>query len=117
MWRRPRSSLSADGDGDPERLGILPLLGEQGNTTANGTAANGAGIIEPPPADQGVSPSHPMDDQFCSFSPFSMNGHDFGTDYVFTYVRIQHGKKQHKKTIGTNLLTILSQNFGSSPGP
>jgi len=34
---------------------------------------HGAGTSKPPPADYGVSPSHPMDDQFCgclAFPPF-----------------------------------------------
>jgi hypothetical protein len=52
---------------------------------------HGAGSSEPPPADHGVSPSHPMDDQFWElfgFPAISANGHDFGTVYVNTYVQI-----------------------------
>ena len=44
-------------------LRILPLPGEGGHAAADGTA-NGAGTIESPPADHGVSPSHPTADQF-----------------------------------------------------
>ena len=84
MGGQPKFPLYGDSDEDLANLGILPLPGEQGRTTADRTAANGAGTIELPPADHGVKPSHPMDDQFCSFPPFSTNGCDFGTVYVLT---------------------------------
>ncbi len=45
---------------------------------------HGAGTSEPPPANQGVSPSHLMDDQFCGNPAFSTNGRDFGTVYLLT---------------------------------
>ena len=53
---------------------------------------HGAGTSEPPPADHGVSPSHPMDDQFWElfgFPAISANGHDIGTVYGNTYARIR----------------------------
>jgi hypothetical protein len=53
---------------------------------------HGAGTSEPPPADHGVRPSHPMDDQFWElfgFPAILANGHDFGTVYVNMYTRIQ----------------------------
>ncbi len=37
----------------------------------------------------GVSPSHPMDDQFCGNPTLSTNGRDFGTVYLLTYVQIR----------------------------
>ncbi len=49
---------------------------------------HGTGTSEPPPADHGVSPSHPMDDQFWDWFGFPAilaNGHDIGTVYVLTY--------------------------------
>ena len=61
---RPGRPLSVDADGDPARLGILPLLGKQSHAAADGTAANGSSTNKLPPADHGVSPSHPMADQF-----------------------------------------------------
>jgi hypothetical protein len=45
---------------------------------------HGAGASKPPPANHGVSPSHPMDDQFCGNPAFSTNGCDFGTVYLLT---------------------------------
>ncbi len=66
---------------------------------------HGAGKSEPPPVDHGVSPSHAIDDQFWDwfgFPAISANGHDIGTDYVLTYLRIWYFEKQHEKTIGTN---------------
>jgi hypothetical protein len=49
---------------------------------------HGAGTSKPPPANHGVSPSHPMDDQFCSNPAFSTNGCDFSTVYVLTYIAV-----------------------------
>jgi hypothetical protein len=49
---------------------------------------HGAGTSKLPPADHGVSPSHPMDDQFWElfgFLAILVNGHDFGTVYINTY--------------------------------
>jgi hypothetical protein len=44
---------------------------------------HGAGMSEPPQADHGVSPSHPMDEQFWDpFLAFLQQRHDFGTVYV-----------------------------------
>ncbi len=45
---------------------------------------HGAGTSKPPPANHGVSPSHPMDDQFCGNPASSMNERDFGTVYLLT---------------------------------
>ncbi len=45
---------------------------------------HGAGTSEPPPVNHGVSPSHPMDDQFCGNPAFSTKGRDFGTVYLLT---------------------------------
>ena len=64
MGGRPGCPSYGDQDEDPTHLRILPLPGERGHAAADGTAANGAGTIEPPTADHGVSPSHPMADQF-----------------------------------------------------
>ena len=53
---------------------------------------HGAGTSEPLPADRGVRPSHPMDDQFWElfrFPAILANGHDFGTVYVNMYIQIQ----------------------------
>jgi hypothetical protein len=58
-------------DGDPTHLGILPLPLVQGPVAVDETAANGGGISKLPPADHGVSPSHPMTYQFFeAFPPF-----------------------------------------------
>ena len=62
MGGQPRCPSSANTDGDPTHLGILPLPGKRGRAAANGTAANGFGTNELLPADHGVSPSHPMAD-------------------------------------------------------
>ena len=64
MGGRPRRPLSANADGDPARLGILPLPGKWGRVVADRTATNGSGTNKLPPADQGVSQLHPMADQF-----------------------------------------------------
>jgi hypothetical protein len=64
MGGQPGCPLYRDLDEDPTHLRILPLPGERGHAAADGTATNGAGTIEPPPADHNVSPSHPMADQF-----------------------------------------------------
>ncbi len=64
MGGQPKRSLYGDPDEDPTHLRILPLPGEWDHVAADGTAANGAGTIEPPPAEYGVSPSHYMADQF-----------------------------------------------------
>jgi hypothetical protein len=54
-------ALYGDPDEDPTHLVILPLPGEWGHTAADGTAANGAGTIELPPADHGVGPKIRLD--------------------------------------------------------
>ena len=64
MGGRPGHPSSADADGDLARLGILPLPGKWGHATADKTTTNGSGTNKLPPANHGVSPSHPMADQF-----------------------------------------------------
>ncbi len=64
MGERPGLPSYGDSDEDTARLRILPLPGERNHMAADGPAANGASSIEPPPADHGVSPSHPIADQF-----------------------------------------------------
>jgi hypothetical protein len=45
-------------------IGIPPLPGKQGRTTVDRTTADCAGASKPPPADHGVTPSHPIAGQF-----------------------------------------------------
>ena len=57
---QPGRFLSADADGDPARLGILPLPGKRGRAAADRTAPNGSGTNELLPVDHSVGPSHSM---------------------------------------------------------
>ena len=64
MGGQPRRPSSTNADGDPVRLGILPLPGEWGRVAVDGTTTNGSGTNELLSVDYGVSPSHPVVDQF-----------------------------------------------------
>ena len=64
MGGRPGRPLSANADGDPASLGNLPLPGKLGRAAVDGTAVDGSDTNELLPADHGVSPAHPMTDQF-----------------------------------------------------